>query len=62
MGPIYNIVLEGHLLHALTETGLESYTTRIGHKLCRDLEVIDDISNVNGSQVIFIVFLFFSKF
>lgn len=46
MGPIYNIALEGHLLHALTETGLESYTVRIGHKLCRSLESMDNINSV----------------
>ncbi|KAF5303309.1 hypothetical protein FQA39_LY10048 [Lamprigera yunnana] len=46
MGPVYNIVLEGHLLHALTETGLETYTVRIGHKLCQTLEECDKIDNV----------------
>nr|XP_022901998.1 Hermansky-Pudlak syndrome 3 protein homolog [Onthophagus taurus]XP_022901999.1 Hermansky-Pudlak syndrome 3 protein homolog [Onthophagus taurus]XP_022902000.1 Hermansky-Pudlak syndrome 3 protein homolog [Onthophagus taurus] len=40
--PIYKIVLENHFLHALTETGLESYTLRIGHELCKHLEVIDN--------------------
>ncbi|KAF5284703.1 hypothetical protein FQR65_LT13439 [Abscondita terminalis] len=46
MGPVYNVVLEGHLLHALTETGLETYTVRIGHKLCQNLEEADRINNV----------------
>ncbi|KAK4878889.1 hypothetical protein RN001_011395 [Aquatica leii] len=46
MGPVYNIALEGHLLHALTETGLETYTVRIGHKLCQNLEEADQVSNV----------------
>ncbi|KAK5638906.1 hypothetical protein RI129_013201 [Pyrocoelia pectoralis] len=46
MGPVYNIALEGHLLHALTEMGLETYTVRIGHQLCKSLEEIDRINNV----------------
>ncbi|KAB0791054.1 hypothetical protein PPYR_02854 [Photinus pyralis] len=46
MGPVYSVALEGHLLHALTETGLETYTVRVGHQLCRSVEETDSISNV----------------
>ncbi|XP_025834263.1 Hermansky-Pudlak syndrome 3 protein isoform X2 [Agrilus planipennis] len=42
--PVYSIVMEDYLLHALTETGLESYTLRTGHQLCRSLEVVDNIN------------------
>ncbi|KAI4454775.1 hermansky-pudlak syndrome 3 protein [Holotrichia oblita] len=40
--PIFKIVMEDYFLHALTETGLETYTLRTCHELCRHLEVIDD--------------------
>ncbi|KAL1501585.1 hypothetical protein ABEB36_006883 [Hypothenemus hampei] len=39
--PVYKIVMEDYFLHALTDTGLESYTLRIGHQLCRNLDNID---------------------
>lgn len=42
--PVQNIVMENYFLHALTETGLESYTLRFGHQLCRNFEMIDDIN------------------
>lgn len=45
--PVYKLVMEDHLLHALTETGLESYTLRTGHQLCRKLEHTDDINIVS---------------
>ncbi|KRT79408.1 hypothetical protein AMK59_8468 [Oryctes borbonicus] len=34
--------MENYFLHALTETGLETYTLRTCHELCRHLEAIDD--------------------
>ncbi|XP_060533460.1 uncharacterized protein LOC132706255 isoform X2 [Cylas formicarius] len=43
--PVYKLVMEDHLLHALTETGLESYTLRVGHQLCRNFDVIDNLNN-----------------
>ncbi|CAH0548559.1 unnamed protein product [Brassicogethes aeneus] len=42
--PVYKIVMEDYFLHALTETGLESYTLRFGHQLCRNFEVIDNVN------------------
>ncbi|KAG5889875.1 hypothetical protein JTB14_018922 [Gonioctena quinquepunctata] len=32
------------ILHALTETGLESYTLRYGHQMCRTFEIVDNIN------------------
>lgn len=46
--PVYKLVMEDHLLHALTEVGLETYTLRIGHQLCRKLETIDNINSVRS--------------
>ncbi|XP_050299811.1 uncharacterized protein LOC126738492 [Anthonomus grandis grandis] len=43
--PVFKIIMEDYFLHALTETGLESYTLRIGHQLCRNFE------NIDSSQV-----------
>lgn len=45
--PVHQLVMEDHLLHALTEVGLETYTLRIGHQLCRKLEVVDDVNTVS---------------
>lgn len=42
--PVQKIVMEDYFLHALTETGLETYTLRSGHQLCRNLDVIDDVN------------------
>ncbi|KAK9874409.1 hypothetical protein WA026_002756 [Henosepilachna vigintioctopunctata] len=42
--PVFQLVMEDYILHALTETGLESYTLRIGHKLCHSLCDIDNIN------------------
>ncbi|XP_017770886.1 PREDICTED: Hermansky-Pudlak syndrome 3 protein homolog isoform X2 [Nicrophorus vespilloides] len=42
--PVYKLVMEDYFLHALTETGLESYTLRTCHKLCRSIQIIDDTS------------------
>ncbi|XP_030747037.1 uncharacterized protein LOC115875658 [Sitophilus oryzae] len=39
--PVFKIIMEDYFLHALTETGLESYTLRIGHQLCRNFDNID---------------------
>lgn len=41
--PVYKLVLEDYMLHALTETGLESYTIRIGHRLARNVHKINNI-------------------
>ena len=45
--PVHKILMEEYLLHVVTETGLESYTLRTGHHLCRHLETIDDINVVS---------------
>lgn len=42
--PVQRLVMEDYFLHALTETGLESYTLRFGHKLCRSFETVDDVN------------------
>ncbi|CAG9830670.1 unnamed protein product [Diabrotica balteata] len=42
--PVFKLVMEEYFLHALTETGLESYTLRYGHQMCRNIEVIDNIN------------------
>lgn len=45
--PVYKIIMEDYFLHALTETGLESYTLRIGHQLCRNFDNIDSTQVVS---------------
>lgn len=45
--PVYKIVLENYMLHALTETGLESYTVRIGHQLTRNIFKVNNINIVS---------------
>nr|XP_023016560.1 uncharacterized protein LOC111505899 [Leptinotarsa decemlineata] len=42
--PVFKLVMEDHFLHALTETGLESYTLRYGHQMCRNFDTVDDIN------------------
>ncbi|XP_066997400.2 BLOC-2 complex member HPS3 isoform X2 [Anabrus simplex] len=42
--PVSSVVLENYLLHALTDTGLETYTMRVGHHLLRDVQAVDDIN------------------
>ncbi|XP_018568137.1 uncharacterized protein LOC108908554 [Anoplophora glabripennis] len=42
--PVFKLVMEDYFLHALTETGLESYTLRIGHQLCRNFEIVDNVN------------------
>ncbi|KAJ8917277.1 hypothetical protein NQ315_002294 [Exocentrus adspersus] len=42
--PVFKLVVEDYFLHALTETGLESYTLRFGHQLCRNFEVVDNVN------------------
>ncbi|XP_064214386.1 BLOC-2 complex member HPS3 isoform X2 [Tribolium castaneum] len=42
--PVQRLVMEDYFLHALTETGLESYTLRFGHKLFRSFEIVDDVN------------------
>ncbi|KAL3270567.1 hypothetical protein HHI36_021104 [Cryptolaemus montrouzieri] len=42
--PIFQLVMEDYFLHALTETGLESYTLRIGHKICHSLGNVDSVN------------------
>ncbi|RZC40531.1 Hermansky-Pudlak syndrome 3 protein -like protein [Asbolus verrucosus] len=42
--PVHKLVMEDYFLHALTETGLESYTLRFGHQLCRSFEMVDGVN------------------
>lgn len=44
--PVHKLVMEDYFLHALTETGLESYTLRFGHQMCRNFQVIDGVNVV----------------
>ncbi|XP_056637368.1 uncharacterized protein LOC130445640 isoform X1 [Diorhabda sublineata] len=48
--PVFKLVMEEYFLHALTETGLESYTLRYSHQMCRNFEIVDNI-NVACPQV-----------
>lgn len=45
--PVFKIILEDYILHALTETGLESYTLRIGHQLTRNVCKVNNINVVS---------------
>lgn len=56
--PVFKLVMEDSFLHALTETGLESYTLRYGHQMCRNFENVD---NVNVVIKLIEVFLCFSE-
>ncbi|XP_044260158.1 Hermansky-Pudlak syndrome 3 protein homolog [Tribolium madens] len=47
--PVQRLVMEDYFLHALTETGLESYTLRFGHKLFRSFEIVDDVNVASPS-------------
>lgn len=49
--PVYKLVMEDYFLHAITETGLETYTMRLGHQLCRSLDVIDNINLVSLLEI-----------
>lgn len=55
--PVYKIVLEEYMLHALTETGLESYTLRIGHQLTRNIYKVNNINLVSFQCNIFSMFV-----
>ena len=43
--PVQDLVLEPSLLHALTETGLETYTLRAGYHTVREAEAVDGRTN-----------------
>ena len=43
--PVLDLVLEPSLLHALTETGLETYTLKSGYHTVREAELVDDKYN-----------------
>ena len=43
--PVIDLVLEPSLLHALTETGLETYTLKSGYHTVREAETLDDKYN-----------------
>ena len=43
--PVIDLVLEPSLLHALTETGLETYTLKSGYHTVREAETLDDRYN-----------------
>lgn len=49
--PVQKLILEDYFLHALTDTGLETYTMRVGHNLCRSLENVDDINVVGVEEI-----------
>nr|CAD7400072.1 unnamed protein product [Timema cristinae] len=42
--PVLCIALEPYLLHVLTETGLETYTLKSGHRLATQMENVDNIN------------------
>jgi len=43
--PVIDLALEPSVLHALTETGLETYTLRAGYHTVREAEQVDDKTN-----------------
>ena len=43
--PVLDLVMEPSVLHALTETGLETYTLRAGYHTVREAEQIDGKTN-----------------
>lgn len=50
--------MEDYFLHALTETGLESYTLRYGHQMCRNFETVDNVNVVGaGTKEIYLLCL-----
>lgn len=44
--PIQKLILEDYFLHALTDAGLETYTMRVGHTLCKSMENVDGVNAV----------------
>lgn len=58
--PIYQIVLEDYMLHALTEAGLESYTLRVGHQLTRNVHKVNNINLVRNDSFPFRYLLLFT--
>ena len=42
--PVNNLVLEPSLVHALTDTGLETYTLRSGYHTVREAQTVDDVN------------------
>ena len=45
--PVSAVVMERFVLHALTETGLETYTLRTGHHLIGALDPVNNVNNVS---------------
>merc|ERR1719209_1832330 len=43
--PVIDLALEPSVLHALTETGLETYTLRAGYHTVREAEQVDGRTN-----------------
>lgn len=43
--PMKSVVIEPELIHVLTETGLETYTSRLSHRIIHQIENIDNLGN-----------------
>jgi hypothetical protein len=48
--PVTAVVMERFVLHALTETGLETYTLRTGHQFVAALDPANNITSVSTVQ------------
>jgi hypothetical protein len=48
--PVIAVAMERFVLHALTETGLETYTLRTGHQFVAALDPADNMTTVSTVQ------------
>jgi hypothetical protein len=48
--PVIAVVMERFVLHALTETGLETYTLRTGHRFVAALGPANNLTSVSSVQ------------
>jgi hypothetical protein len=53
--PVIAVAMGTFVLHALTETGLETYTLRTGHHLVAALDAADNMASVSTACQLFIV-------
>jgi hypothetical protein len=53
--PVIAVAMETFVLHALTETGLETYTLRTGHQFVAALDAANNMTSVSTACQLFII-------
>jgi hypothetical protein len=46
--PVTAVAMEGYVLHALTESGLETYTLRTSYQFASTLDLVNNMTNVSN--------------